>query len=407
MLLRLPDELLLHIALNLSNNTCLTNLALTRRSFRNVACECLLRNASIPLRSIPQFIVLVSHHPGWAHSITHIELRDDSAPIEKVPYNVSAIKLCRTLISNTWRGPDHIAIQFALQLYHTSPVLWTALLFAALPHAKSLLIQPQSDDLPLAYEFILREYTRIHANNELLAQLETYVLNRLQALEVHSPSPLYPPIAVCHLTNLRTLVVDGACLRPKDLHGFGTHQQWILQWTRPPGSLPAGLKTLHIHGDAESMPWTWLHELQWHQSPSLLGGEPEFADLSVRLFFDMPCRSRDGRTGVADFINSDLNHEAFGGTCVVRLLWEFFKMDVDFQTYFRLDSAEGMAGHRYEQKSLFAWIEIVRRENLTLPLPWMEDGEKERLMEAKLEEEREVDKQRDEWWAKNLALDKS
>ncbi|KAJ4984071.1 hypothetical protein SVAN01_10427 [Stagonosporopsis vannaccii] len=362
MLYHLPPELLIYITDDISETTTLLALAQTHRCFRSIVRERLLRNASIPLRSIPHFIALISRHPMWAHSITIIELRDDTPEHKSILYSTPAMTACKKLLSSKPQGHARAAWEFALQIYHASPVLWTAMLFLALPCARALRIKPQSNEMPIAYKFVLqrymrtcsqseflsRLYARSHSHPDLLSRLETYVLKRVCVLDVHAPHELYDPISVSHLPNLHTLAVDGACLRPHTLQGIGTHQVAVLDATRQPGSLPARLKMLLVRGDVETMPWAWLKELQWYQSRDRIE-RAAFVDLGVRLYFSMSFRAVEER------VFRQPRPEAFGDIDVGMLLATWFIIGADVQTLFQAED-DGAAGGKiefYEQNLLF------------------------------------------------------
>src|SRR5690242_2892625 len=238
MLHHLPPELLLYVVQDVSDTTALLALALTHRSFRAIVRKRLLLNARVPLRSIPHFIVLISRHPEWAKSIKLIELRDDTSEHKSIPYSVPAMAVCRELTSAITQRSAKAVFGYALQLYHASPIVWTAMLFLALPCARALRIKPRSDDMPVAYEFVLRHYTRGSSQTDLLSRLESFVLKRVLVLDVHAPPELHDPIAVSHLPNLHTLAVDGQCLRPRTLHGIGTHQAPCLLPRVRPAAFP-------------------------------------------------------------------------------------------------------------------------------------------------------------------------
>lgn len=349
MLHRLPPELLLYIIQDVSDTTTLLALALTHRSFRAIVRERLLLNARVPLRSIPHFIVLISRHPQWAESIKIIELRDDTSEYKSIPYSVPAMGVCRELISAIKQGSAKAVFGYALQLYHASPIVWTAMLFLALPCARALRVKPRSDDMPVAYEFVLRHYTRGSSQTDPLSRLELFVMKRVLVLDVHAPPELHDPIAVSHLPNLHTLAVDGQCLRPRTLRGIGTHQATVLAATRPPGSIPVLLKTLLVRADVENMPWDWLQELQWHQMRDQ-SERRVFTNLEVQLFSSTPyqavekCVSQRPKLGMFGEANADL------------VLSAWMIMGANFQTFFRVEDGGATGGQveNYERR-VFGW----------------------------------------------------
>lgn len=325
----LPDELLLQITFNTGgdNRTLwLLNLALSHRAFRQVVHETLVRNAVVPVRSIPYYIALLSHHPSWANSITELELRDDSKQVKKLKFNSEAMQMARESIVRLWTGQEEEKARCGLEFGNESPLLWTPLLFAALPNAKTLRVAPASDDeIHDAYRLLLRHW---ECAEYFMQPLISSAQTRLEVLTVRASRDIYDPIGVSHLTNLGSLTVDGECLRPADFREFGTHGKAMLARTHPTGSLPLHLETLHVYGDERTMPWQWLRELQWHQVQNRFG-EVAFTHLKVRLFFNIPCHT------LARFLVFNFEPDVFQNIDVLMLLYIWEQSPVDFESLFR------------------------------------------------------------------------
>jgi hypothetical protein len=74
-ILRLPDEILLHIASSIDRDdacTVLRHLALTHRRFRHIVEERLIRNGVVQVRSISEYVSLLLEQPEWIPHFKHI-----------------------------------------------------------------------------------------------------------------------------------------------------------------------------------------------------------------------------------------------------------------------------------------------------------------------------------------------
>lgn len=103
---RMPDEILLNIALNIpgtKKSTALRHLALTHDSFRGVVHEALVRNAVVPNRSITKYIEILSRHMQWAAVITRLTIVGGKGTI-RYPEKARASELlaCHRFVRKLW-----------------------------------------------------------------------------------------------------------------------------------------------------------------------------------------------------------------------------------------------------------------------------------------------------------------
>ncbi|KAF1928959.1 uncharacterized protein M421DRAFT_4781 [Didymella exigua CBS 183.55] len=341
MLCLLPDELLLQIALYISNNKSQINLALTHRNFRNTVYESLIRTAIIPIRSIPQYITLLSRHPSWANTITDIELQDSTEDINDFTFTPEDGRVVDGFVSRLLTGQERDMVRRAFTKDHQSPLAWTSLLFVALPNAKTLRAAPRTDnEIPEAYQFLLRHWA---CDRRIFwTPLLTYAQSHIQALTVRAPSDIYDPIGVSHLVSLKILIVDGECLRPVTFMECTSHWIAIAARTRPFGSLPRNLENLHIYGDEQTIPWHWLLELQFYQLNNEFGSLI-FTQLKLRLFFNITCKT------LARFLVYKFEPGSYDNIDALRLLQIWQQSAVDFQTLFRDPKDGGDAFDRPER----------------------------------------------------------
>lgn len=123
-----------------------------------------------------------------------------------------------------------------------SPQLWAALLFATLSNANAIRFAPteeiESEDI-----HIYRAVLWYQAGMCLWGQvpLSQHSQSRIQTLTVRAPSDIHDLVGILHLTNLKTLTVDGECLQSADFIGYHSSGSALLGCTHPTGILPGSL----------------------------------------------------------------------------------------------------------------------------------------------------------------------
>ena len=259
MLHLLPNELLLEVSSSIQDNKSLMSLALTHHSFCSIAHERLIRGATIPFRSIPAYIKLPDQHPQWAKSITEFELQDNKKDIDDFSCTPRELKVINDLIA---RLPQRRVRKNARAVFKTnpqSPQLWTALLFAALPNANAIRFAP-SEEIVSEGTHTYRAFLWYQAGMGIWGRkpLLQYSQSRIQTLTVRAPSDIHDLVGISHLTNLKTLAVDGECLRSANFIGYHPSDSAVLGCTHPIRVLPSSLEPLPIYGNEWTMPWEWL-----------------------------------------------------------------------------------------------------------------------------------------------------
>lgn len=209
-----------------------------------------------------------------------------------------------------------------------NPQLWTALLLNAVPNARTL-------------EFVsTKSYEDINVHRSILWQgasagfwkrslpLLRYSHSRIQTLTVRAPSETHKSNVILRLSNLRTLVADGKCLRSANCLKCDIYGRIFLAQPHPIRSLLEKLETIHVYGNERTMPWQWLFELQQYQR-SRTFVRSSIVRLKVRLCFNMPCRI------LARFLSYSFEPESYQMICVIELLRGMEQSNIDVQTYFR------------------------------------------------------------------------
>jgi hypothetical protein len=353
--LRLSDELLLSIASGMDGGDCnthLCHLALSHRKFRHIAYEVLVRNAVLPIRSLPKYIDILSQHPSWIPHITHITLIDgDTSRPFKAEVSQQAVVACHAATRDLTPSYSMQDIEALLRADKDRPEIWLRLLFACLPNVKALTLQPTSASFHQSYRsFFLGD--QHHASPNDFSQCLPALLRTLEVLEVISgPSvdreTIRASARFSHLANLRNLTVSGQFIQSGTDYPdpIARYPQFVLPWN---------LECLRIFCSKDTCPWSFLEIL----GRNLVAGQ--FPCLvRVQLFFNTSCRS------LASSVMSLYPNPVFQDMRVFNLLTTWQTPNTSLETHF-LERAS-----HYEQSDLLRAIrcleEETRRQSIDFP----------------------------------------
>jgi hypothetical protein len=343
--LRLPDELLLNIASGVDGddrNSDLCHLALSHRKFRHIAHELLIRNAVLPIRSLPKYIDLLSQHPSWIPDITHVTLidGDTSRPFE-AEVSQEAVVACHAATRDFIPSYDTQDIEALLRADKDRPEIWLRLLFASLPSVKALSLQPTSAPFHPSYRSFLGN--QHHSSPNDFSQCLPTLLRRLEVLEVVSGSSadcesITASARFSHLANLRNLIVSGQFIQSGTDYPdpIARYPQFVLPWS---------LECLQIFCSKDTCPWSFLEIL----GRNIVAGV--FPCLvKVQLFFNTSCRS------LAGFAMSPYPNPVFQDIRVSDLLTKWQIPNTSLETHF-LECAS-----YYEQNDLLRVMRCLEEE---------------------------------------------
>lgn len=330
-LLRLPDEILLKVALRLDTPKDLRQLALAHSRFPSVAQEALVHSGRISVKNVPEYITLLAKHPGWVNQIKCIEFKQDARPSYAafapgyIAQEVCA-SLVRGLILNVSDEQRDAELSLDLEYFES----WLLILLAILPNAKVLTIRSEDSSYdPRLGSLLDAGGLRVDGYLGLRNGLFGKVIERLETISllldgpfVRRPKP-FPSFA--HFAALKVLTISG---------GFLTDSRA----EHPLKVLPRQLECLKLTCDKDTCPWDWMDELQEAEC------DDSFPSLRyVQLFVD------DTRRSFADNIAHPKHLHGFLFDCSpfsphrylsqsaktrdILISWEESK--VSFKTYFR------------------------------------------------------------------------
>ncbi|KAH7393883.1 hypothetical protein DE146DRAFT_110880 [Phaeosphaeria sp. MPI-PUGE-AT-0046c] len=296
-LVRLPDEILLDVAMRVGCAIDLGQLALTHRRFRFIVQDVLVRNGRLSINNIPRYIELLEQNQGWIAQIKHIEFKRVPPHYEAFGPTRKARKACARLVRALALTVPDAQRQMELEMDLKLSESWVLVLLAILPNATTLTIASDEGSLDSRCAPLLtRQYFGSNTSSGLRHELLDMVEGRLATVSItmdKAPTRLPKiPFRLVHFKALKTCTVAGNFVS-------GVHFQ-------PPDSvLPQQLELLRITCDQNTCPWDWIDWLQQQMMRNL------FQSLqSVQLFVDQPCRSfldhmelspPPSRTGTARF----------------------------------------------------------------------------------------------------------
>lgn len=257
-LLRLPDEILLDIAMRLDDGapTDLRHLARVHRRFRGIAQEVLVRIGRVSINSIPRYIELLEANRGWIAHIKHVDFRrvppdyGSFDPFERAQR--ACARLMRTLPLSISAGQQQSELVVDLLLSEH----WVLALLAILRNVTTITIGANKGLVDSRYAPLLtRQFFEKSTITGLRSELLDLIEGRLETVNItmDKASPRRPkiPFRLVHFTALKTCIVAGDFIS-------GVH------FEPPPRVLPQQLEILRITCDKETCPWDWIDWLQQH-----------------------------------------------------------------------------------------------------------------------------------------------
>jgi hypothetical protein len=279
-IVRLPDEILLHIASSIDGDdacTALRHLALTHRRFRHIVKEKLIRNGVVQVHSISQYLSLLLEHPDWRPHFKHIEFRD-SGEMNAFNPSQAARRACYGTIRDLLPNYPAVNLSEDFEREVDNGAIWLMVVLAVVSNTEKVSLRSTDFVQSYTHDWILDPW---RAPGDLLSALGNMVWPRLKFLRVttddESPFSRRIPACFINLCNLQVLEITGDFLEV--LEG-------IIGWGQVP-RLPSSLEVLRVFCDQESEHWAFLtvmYEDICHTE--------DFSHLRrIQLCFNHPCRS--------------------------------------------------------------------------------------------------------------------
>tara|TARA_R110002003_G_scaffold1389_7_gene22969 strand:+ start:5294 stop:6409 length:1116 start_codon:yes stop_codon:yes gene_type:complete len=345
-ILRLPDEILLHIASSIDGDnacTALRHLALTHRRFRHIVEEKLIRNGVVQVRSISEYVHHLSEHPEWMPHFKHIEFRHNGDI-----YNIYSSQKARTACYGMIRDllPTYPSVNLSEDFDGEAHdgAIWLMVVLALMPNAQEVSLRLTDIMRPRTYDWILYS---CKAPRGLLSALGNIVWPRLEFIRVTTESEgrfcREAPARFNHLCNLKVLETTSDFL----------DRAYFLS---PESMLPSSLEVLQVFCDQENAPWHFLLN-KYHD----ICRTDYFSHLRrIQLCFNQPCRS------VAQYAVCNTAHfyswSLLGHIDLTDFLSKWRKANICLQTTFKDRDQPRFELGSYRQSCLLEEIQCVKQE---------------------------------------------
>lgn len=287
LMLGLPDEVLLKVALNINGDTRnadIQSLALTHPRFRGVAREALIRNGIVLTRNIPEYICALARQPTLISMIKHIEFGYEKRWRPTNSLSSEALAIAKSTILSLGIPVDKYF--FMGNLPEEIPC---NVLFVILHELKAVTIRTNCFPVPGQYRDVwgsprLDPFSMVIKG--LLGQ-RIEVLDIVAATHRRREGPPETPISLQHLQSLRVVNLAGEFIPTPKECGWGIYrpsayeQRFGAQVIFPPS-----LHIINLYYSETTCSWEWLDILQKAVASQ------RFPDLGqVNLFFSLSCQA--------------------------------------------------------------------------------------------------------------------